>query len=227
MGQNLATSIAQRLSNAFGYGSLGQQSDLSTSQRHGKRYWSVYGLPAGYGGKPANTALAGANFRGANLASAPATLSAGLATTYVGLCLSNPAASTVNLVLKQVAGTIVVAPAGELALGLITGWSAAGVVTHTTALTPISGYVGAAASAGSVVGPATQAKLDQACTIVGTPAWDRWFAAGPASTNNVSFSADMEDDVIIPPGGYAAIGANVAGPAAGFLGSMQWEELPA
>jgi hypothetical protein len=228
MGQPPLGFFAQKFSKALGGGALGSQADLSTSQRHGKRYWSVYGTPAilNAQGAVVTAAQAGSNFRGSNAAGAA--LSAALATTYTGLCLSNPAASTVNLVLKKVSGVIIVAPAAELAIGLITGWAAGGITAHTTPVTGIvSGYVGAAAASGSVVAPASQAKLDAACTLVGTPVWDRWLAAGVASTNNVNFDADVDDDLVIPPGGYVAIGANAAGPAAGFLGTFQWEELPA
>lgn len=147
-----------------------------------------------------------------------ATLSAGLATTYVGLCISNPAASTVNLLLRQVSANIIVAPAAFLALGLITGWVAGGVTVHTTPVTPISSFVGDATT------PA--AKADAACTIVGTPAWSQWFASEAATATNPFFSSDLQGGILIPPGGYAAIGANVAGPTAGLLGSFEWIELP-
>lgn len=226
MGQNPLGFFAQKFSGALGGGKLGAQGDIAGSQRHGKRYWSIYGAPANTIGSVTTPAQSGSNFRGSN--SAGATLSAALATTYVGLCLSNPAGSTVNLVVKKVTGVIIIAPAAELALGLITGWSAAGVVIHTTAINThiVNGYVGAATVSGSIVGPASQANLDAACTIVGTPLWDRWLSCGPASTNNVTFNEDTEDDLIVPPGGYVAVGANAAGPAAGFLGTFQWEELP-
>jgi len=198
------------------------------SERHGRYYASAYGTPARV--SPATAAVAGSFFRGSNQTGA--TLSAGLATTYTGLCLSNPAtplgSAAVNLIVRYVTGTIIIAPAGELALGLITGWLAAGVTVHTTPLnTKITpAYVGAAPTGGSIAQPASGANLDAACTIVGTPLWDRWIAAGPASTNNVSFYVDLGDDTIIPPGGYIAIGANATGPSAGFLGTYGWEELP-
>jgi hypothetical protein len=146
------------------------------------------------------------------------TLSAGLATTYVGLCLSNPAASTSNLLLRQVAGSCIVAPAAFLALGLITGFVAGGITAHTTPLTPVSSFVG---DSGVPFG-----KADSACTLVGTPAWAQWFTSEAATGNNPLFSMDLAGGLLIPPGGYAAVGANVAGPASGFLGSMEWIEVP-
>lgn len=149
------------------------------------------------------------------------TTSVGLATTYVGCCLSNPAASTVNLLLRRVSGLTIVAPAAELGVGLITGWSAAGIVTHTTPLTPKPSYVG-----DLTVVP--QGLLDSACTLVGAstnaPGWAAWLAAGAASAGNINFDYDFEAGIFIPPGGYAAIGTNVAGPTAGLLASFEWIE---
>jgi hypothetical protein len=148
----------------------------------------------------------------------PVQLSAGLATTFVGLCLSNPAASTKNLAIQRVSGMTMVAPAAFLALGLITGFVAGGITVHTTPLTPLSGFVG---DSGVPVG-----KADSAATLVGTPAWALWFVTEAATAGNPMFNVDLAGSIIIPPGGYAAIGANVAGPAAGFLGSMEWVEAP-
>lgn len=161
-------------------------------------------------------------FSGGNVGGA--TLSAALATTYVGCCLSNPAASTVNLLLRRVTGITIVAPATFLALGLITGWASGGITVHTTPITVLKP---------SNVGDLTvvpQAKLDAACTLVGAssnaPGWSLWFASEAATGGNPNFNLDLEAGVLIPPGGYAAIGANVAGPTAGFLGSFEWIEAP-
>ena len=217
-------------SRSFG-GALGpQQVDVQRamwqSSRHGKYYAAVYGTPALVAPNTPTPAQAGAMFRGSN--STAATLSAALATTYTGLCLSNPIASTVNLAIKKISAILIVAPAAELGFGLITGWSAAGVTAHTTSLqsniTPA--YVGAAASSGSVALPATQAKLDAACTIVGTPLWDRWLDANGAAVDaKIGGTYDIDDDLIIPPGGYVAIGATVTGPTSGFFGTIGWEEI--
>jgi hypothetical protein len=179
----------------------GYQKDLLTSDYHARKYSRAYGQNL---------------FTAANQAGA--TLSAGLATTYVGLCVSNPAGSGKNLALMNVSGLIDVAPAAILGLGLIVGYSVAGVVTHTTALTPFSSFVG--------TGPAPVAKADAACTLVGTPEWARFFDVSLASTNQPSFFNEIDGGIILPPGAYAAIGATVAGPTSGFFGSMEWEEAP-
>ena len=83
-------------------------------------------------------------FMGANPSGV--TTSAALATTYVGLCLSNPAGNAsggkpINLLVRRVSGVVIVAPAAVLAFNLITGYAAGGVTVHTTALTPFSAQI--------------------------------------------------------------------------------------
>lgn len=199
---------------------LGQQGDAWYSHRHGVEYNSTYGTPT-IGSVVANSGMV---FRGSNQTAAAVT--AALATTYTGICLSNPAASTVNLVVKGVTGIFGPAPATAVNLGLITGWAAGGVTVHTTAITQIvNAYVGAATSGGSIVQPAaSQAKLDAACTLVGTPAWDRWLTATAASGTGGQAYMNLNDSIIIPPGGYCAVG-NLVAVASGFLGTFVWEEL--
>lgn len=147
-----------------------------------------------------------------------ATLSAGLATTYTGLCLSNPAGSTVNLSVHKASGVIEVAPSSELALGLITGFVAGGITVHTTALTVQNALIGLAATA-------LQAKIDAACTLVGTPIWSRWMTVNFGTTTEMLFDSDLRGALVIPPGGYVAIGCTAAGPTSGLLGSFEWEEV--
>lgn len=193
------------IGNAAGKGQSGSydsQTAFSVTPRHGTYY------PA---------ASSKALFCGANPSGV--TTSAALATTYVGLCLSNPAASGVNLAVKRASGLVIVAPAAFLAMGLITGFVAGGITVHTTALDAniVNSFVGNTTVA--------RAHLDSACTLVGTPLWTRWLAVNAATAGQVQFTQDIQDDLIIPPGGYLAIGTNAAGPASGFLGSLEWEEL--
>lgn len=159
-------------------------------------------------------ALNGTLFQAANQSGV--TTSAGLATTYVGLCLSNPAGNTNRLILRNVAGGLIVAPAAETGFMLITGYVAAGVVTHTTALVPYPALLGGGAVA--------TANVDSACTIVGTPAYSLLLGETATATSYSSFSVDLNGSIVIPPGGYVAIGTTIAGPTSGFIGSMQWLE---
>lgn len=178
---------------------VGADSDLIVSALHGTKYHS---------------AKRGNLFTAANQTGA--TTSAALATTYTGLCLSNPAGTGKNLALRRIGFVLNVAPAALTSFGLITGFAAGGVTVHTTALTPASSKIGSGLTA--------VAKADAACTLVGTPVWSEWLTVTPAATSVVGFTADMEGDLIIPPGGYVAIGTSIAGPTNGLLASMEWEE---
>lgn len=180
---------------------VGAESDLIQSPLHGNKY---------HASKRGNLFI-GANQTGA-------TTSAALATTYTGLCLSNPAASGKNLALRRVSAVLNVAPAALTSVGLIVGYAAGGITVHTTALTPQSAKIGS--------GLTPVAKLDAACTLVGTPTWGQWLTVTPAATSVVALTVDTEASMVIPPGGYVAIGTLIAGPASGLLGSMEWEEFP-
>lgn len=190
---------------SYSWLSLGKQNDLLNSRLRGDKYTPAY---------------QGSMFWAANQAGA--TLSNALATTYVGLCLSNPAASTKNLSVRKVTGAFVVAPGAVGALGLISGWSAAGVVTHTTPLTVQNSKL-----AGSAV---AQGLADAACTIVGAganaPSWNRFLAVSKVSAELANFNEEVEGGIIIPPGGYLAVGSfGAAGPGSGFVGSIEWDEI--
>jgi hypothetical protein len=211
----------KNLLNAIQPAQVDQQLAIWESARHGRNYAATYGKPAQT--SPVAAAVAGASFMGANQTTA--SLSVGLATTYTGLCLNNPITSTLNLSVKEIAGLITSAVTGQIGLGLILGWAAAGVTVHTTALDAdiVSGYVGAALTAPPIVGPASIAHLDAACTLVGTPLFAKWFVANGAANACTSFLYDAADGIIIPPGGYIAIGSTAA--QGGFLGSFAWEEI--
>jgi len=176
------------------------QGAIAASEAHGNIYTPT----------KAGRVMMGANQTGA-------TTSAALATTYTGLCLSNPAASGVNLSLLRVNVSLNVAPAALTAFGLIAGYAAGGVTVHTTPITPFNSFLN---------GTAPLAKLDAACTLVGTAAWARWLGETPATTSVTTFSDMTNGGIIIPPGGYVAIGTTIAGPTAGLLASFQWEECP-
>ena len=169
------------------------------SQQYGEKYLSAY---------------AGKLFVGANPSGV--TTSAGLATTCVGLILSNPAGSTVNLILRRVTGAFIVAPSTVTGFNLITGYAAAGITTHTTALTPFAAKIGASAT--------PQGLLDSAATLVGTPVYTMVLGETPTATTLTSFATDLQGSIILPPGAYAAIGTTIAGPASGFQGSFEWQE---
>jgi hypothetical protein len=179
----------------------GKQGDALMSMFHGAKYNQAYNGNLCVGANPSGV-----------------TTSAGLATTCVGLILSNPAANTKNLVLRRTSGAFIVAPATVTGFNLITGYVAAGVTVHTTALTPFSALIG--------TGAAPTAKLDSAATLVGTPAYTLVLGETPTATTLLSFSLDLDGAIVLPPGAYAAIGTTIAGPTSGFMGSFEWEEVP-
>lgn len=196
------TSASGTKSNAQSQLKVDPQGASLIAGRHGQNYEAAYAGAAGMAANPTGV-----------------TTSAGLATTYLGICLSNPAGSGKNLSVLDIAATINVAPAALTFLGLITGYSAAGVVAHTTALTVQNALIGVTAAA--LVG-----LVDSACTLVGTPVWSRFMAETPSATGVVGFSFNPQGLIVIPPGGYLAIGTSIAGPASGFFGSIWWEENP-
>lgn len=196
----MAANIATR-AGAYQPAGLGKTGDLLIGQSQAQYYEQAYGQMIGQIMNPSAV-----------------TTSAALATTYVGLCLSNPAGNTKNLVLLRVAGAFIVAPSTITNLGLITGYAAGGITAHTTALAPFNGLIG--------TGAALTAKADSACTLVGTPVWTMTLGQAPTATTSLSFNVDLGGAIILPPGAYAAIGTNIAGPASGFQGSFEWAETP-
>lgn len=157
--------------------------------------------------------LAGRVFYAANQSAA--TWSVALNTTHTGLVLSNPVNSGKNLIILKVGFALSVAPAAIASIGLFTGYSTAGIVTHTTPLTPYSCAVGSGSSV---------ANADAAATLVGTPTWALPFMGGftAAALPSTSPSViDVDGLIVVKPGGYVGIGALTA--VVGYAGII-WEE---
>lgn len=144
--------------------------------------------------------------------------SVALATTHTGLVISNPVGSGKNLVILKASFVLSVAPAAPATIGLFTGYSSAGIVTHTTPLTYTNCLVGGATGL---------ALADEAATLVGTPVWAMQmmggFTAGalPSTTPSV---IDVDGAIIVKQGGYCGIGALTA--VTGF-GTIIWQEVNA
>lgn len=189
-------------SNQVDLGRMDAQRAAWTSARHGRNYAAASAGVVGMAANPSGV-----------------TTSAALATTYVGLCLSNPAGSAVNLSLLSVLGSLIVAPSTITAFNLIGGYAAGGITVHTTPLTTRNAILG--------TGPALVGLVDSACTLVGTPAFIRPLAQCPIATSSPFFNDSVDGGIIIPPGAYVAIGTTIAGPASGFQGGFVWEEVPA
>lgn len=186
----------------------GRQGDQIVSELHGRYYETCYRRNL---------------FHAANQTGVATTV--GLATTYTGLCLSNPVGSAVNLVIVKVGASFPVAVAAGLTVGLMVGYNAGTNVTHTTPSTTLrSCFVG--------VGAAPVGLVDTACTFPTAPTLAKVMGTiGTAAITAISMesaiSEDFEGSIILPPGGYAAIFTSAASGALGFLGSIKWEEVPA
>lgn len=147
----------------------------------------------------------------------------GLATTYTGLCLSNPVGSQVNLVLNKVGYAFVVAFGAGSAVGIMTGYNSSTNVTHTTPVTPRSQFFGVG---GSGVG-----LLDSSATLPTAPTLNTIFGAGlTGAITTTPFGlgglTDLQGTIILPPGAYAAIYTSTASGAAAGAFSFTWEEIP-
>ena len=170
-------------------------------------------------GKYYEAAVNGRMFWAANTAAQA--ISVALTTTYTGLCVSNPANSGVNLVPVSVMQASSVDIAALCTIHLIGGFSAAGVVTHSTALIAQStlldneGRLGKAKadSAATIVNPKYLLALRAASDIV----------AGTAEFKNGQTLSDLDGMFVVPPGGWVAVGALTA---TTVLCSFVWEEIP-
>lgn len=185
----------------------GHQGDMIVSELHARYYETNYRKNKFYGSNGAT----------------PSVTTVALATTYTGLCLYNPAGSNVNVVIDKVGYSFLVAFPAASTIGLMVGWSAAGIVTASAAASP-----GAASLIGSNAVP--NGKCALSATLVGTPVLHTVFGEGltgaittvPQGTHLV----DMEGSVILAPGGYAAIYTSTISGAASLAASFQWEEVP-
>lgn len=144
------------------------------------------------------------------------TWSVALNTTHTGLVVYNNAGSGVNLVILKASFALTVAPVAIASIGLFTGYVAAGIVTHTTPLTPVNCLTGGAAGLGGA---------DEAATLVGTPTWAMpimgGFTAGALPSTSPAI-IDVDGAIVVKPGGYCGIGALTA--VSGF-GSIMWKQV--
>jgi hypothetical protein len=175
-------------------------------------------------------AVRAAMFTGANQGPGGTTTTVGLATTYTGLVLSNPANSGKNLALYEVNVAVVGAPTALSTVGLLGGYVAAGLVTHTTPLTVYSNILGIDGSIGSSGHATSIATIDAAATLPSTPVLLRSFATIPitgatAQVVNPPISGvlyNAEGNLIIEPGGFVAVYTSTV---LTIIASMTWTEL--
>lgn len=162
-------------------------------------------------------------FFGTNQGPGAITTTVALAATYTGLCVSNPAGSNKNLILLQASVAVVGAPAALSVIGIMGGYSAAGLVTHTTPLVPLSSFMNTIIATGV-------AKVDSSCALPGTPTLIMPLGVTPLTgataqvvNPNVSLNMfDLKGSIVLPPGAYAAIYTSTV---LTILGSFVWAEV--
>jgi len=144
-----------------------------------------------------------------------------LATTYTGCALLNPATSKKNLSILRVSISPWAAPGTIAAIGLLGGWSAAGV----TPANALATYNAKTLVTGT---PASGATGSSGCTLVGTPIWlcmlQSANATGALSVANSPATFDIGGLYEVPPGGYIAIGTQTV-ITTGIVASIQWREV--
>lgn len=183
---------------------IGSQSDRMVSQLHGKLYEQA-----------ARDMLFGA------CSQAITTTSVGLATTYLGLCLSNPAGNLKKFALRQLGISLSDEPAASSGIGLGGGYSAAGIATHTTPLVVYPMNLG-----GSTAGTA---KADAAATLVAGAGSGLLRVIMPSLggfTDGALMAhggvIDLEGAIVLIPGSFVFVYTETV--VKGFFG-FTWEEM--
>lgn len=145
----------------------------------------------------------------------------GLATTYTGLCLTNPLGSGKNLSILGVSHQEVVAPTGIAAVYLA-GLYHATAVTQSVPSTIRRASIGPATSA-SVALAATGATLPAAPVILLN--LTAGHTSGALSTSASPAFIPINGLLTVEPGGFIIIANFTIGVAVGQQGAFIWEEI--
>lgn len=195
--QNLGDGIASKWRG-------GKQGDGLVSELHGRYYEQTY----------RNNMFFAAT-------QALVTTTVGLNTTYTGLCLSNPIASAVNLVLNKASLMQSVIQATQVeAFAIATGFNAATNVTHTTPVTPRACLIGS--------GKTPSGLADVSATLPTAPFYTMFVTnTGTIAADSTGLQVvDIEGSIILIPGAYALWVTPAQASVAGMWFSFQWEEVP-
>ncbi len=147
----------------------------------------------------------------------------GLATTYTGLCLSNPLGSGKNLSILGVSHQEVVAPTGIAAVYLA-GLYHATAVTHSVPSTIMRASIGPTPAA-------SVAKADTGATLPAAPQillnLTAGHTSGALSTAACPAYIPINGLITVGPGGFIIIANFTIGVAVGQQGAIIWEEINA
>ncbi len=169
------------------------------------------------GGEYREAALAGRLFSAANQAVVSST--AGLAATYTGLALCNPAGSGKNLILLEAGCTNGIAvPTNAAVFGLMVG---AGIGAATSVIAARNRLTGGVASSAYVDDAVVFTEAPVLYQVFGT------FHTGAVTTGNGSgFYAKLDGSLVVTPGYHVSIYLSAANAATWFC-SFLWEEVDA
>lgn len=176
---------------------VGRQGDQIASELHGQKYEQAYRASL---------------FHVANQAAV--TTTAGLATTWTGLAISNPAGSGVNAVLRTFqCAQFAVGAASAIGIMSGTGAAAGSLVPRSANISLATGRVTASAGA-----------------TIATPVLDYIFGnVGSLATTGYGLTpglvVDLQGSLIIPPGNFAASFTSVV-TTSSLLFGFEWEEVP-
>lgn len=151
---------------------------------------------------------------------AVATTTVGLATTYTGLCVSNPVASGIvmELNLASVMQSVIQSAQPE-AYAIAIGFNATTNVTHTAALTTKSNKVGS--------GLTSIGLADTSATLPTAPTYHTFVQnTGSATTNGGGAVIDLKGSIILMPGAYVCWVTPAQASVAGLWFSFSWTEKP-
>ncbi len=182
----------------------GQLGDLIVQDLHGRYYETTYRGNMFYTSTPS-----------------VATTTVGLATTYTGLCLSNPVGSPVNLAVNKCTMMQSVIQATQVeAYALAVGFNLTTNVTHTAAGTIQSTLAGS--------GLLSNAKADTSATLPTAPLYFAFVTnTGTATADSTGAQVlDLEGSLVLKPGGYICWVTPAQASVAGLWFSFQWEEIP-
>ena len=186
-------------------GRAGNLGDLIVSELHGRYYEQAYRRNVFVAANP--TGVASAAF------------TSGTTVTTLGLYLSNPVGSTVNLVVLKVGFAFPVIDTVVNAVALVGSYNSGTNTTHTTPLVPRNAFLG--------VGASGQGLVDSSWTTPTAMNTLALLSSMPSATTLPGLAfADMEGSLILPPGASAGLVTLAAGAAAGFQASLMWEEVP-
>lgn len=150
---------------------------------------------------------------------AVATTTVGLATTYTGLVISNPIASSINMVLNKASIMQSVIQSTQIeAYAIAVGFNATTNVTHTASLATRSNKIGS--------GLVSIGLADTSATLPTAPFYHTFVQnTGTATANGTGQVIDFEGSLILPPGAYALWVTPAQASVAGLWFAFSWEEV--